>query len=43
MAVRVTTYRILWQRLMAVALLCLMGHGATVMARLVAIDVRNDG
>ena len=33
MAVRVTTYRILWQRLMAVVLLCLMGHGATVMAQ----------
>ena len=33
MAVRVTTYRILWQRLMAVTLLCLMGHGATVMAQ----------
>ena len=33
MAVSVTTYRILWQRLMAVALLCLIGHGATVMAQ----------
>ena len=33
MAVRLKTYRILWQRLMAVALLCLMGYGATVMAQ----------
>ena len=33
MAVSVTTYRILWQRLMAVALLCLIGHGVTVMAQ----------
>lgn len=33
MAVTLTAYRILWQRLTAVVLLCLLGHGATVVAQ----------